>query len=390
MLFITPPQNAAEIRAFCARFNEGLRVEYKSTFDANVRGNLPKIVSSFANSLGGVLVLGVNAPNGVPQEPIEGFATPAEELPLTIESICLRGINPPVIPRVTVVPSDVPNHMFLVIEVDESWEAPHAIENSRRVYVRTGNAANPYDLTDVDLIIDLIKRRSEPSSKRDQLIAIAGRRAETVVLDGTIHLQIRIVPLYPRRALCTNDDVWAFLDDTRYRAGRYFPFQTLRRIEDGVASFNRNQEYSQVSTFGLLFTKQLMQLQQQEEQPSTILLRDVFHPLLKLLHCANAFYTGMGYRGNIEVAVALNHVRTQKMPFLRDPFQLYAVDDFQCFEDRVSVTQLSSAELLRQGVNEIVQDVLRQLCWSFWQSGDEFPAANLRAYIEQVIRDMRV
>jgi hypothetical protein len=57
MLFPAVPQNAADIRAFCARFNEGIRVEYKSTFDENVRRALPKVVSSFANSLGGVLII---------------------------------------------------------------------------------------------------------------------------------------------------------------------------------------------------------------------------------------------------------------------------------------------------------------------------------------------
>ena len=72
MLFLTPPQDANQIRTFCARFNEGLRVEYKSAFDNNVRRSLSKIVSSFANSLGGVLIIGVNALNGVPREPVEG------------------------------------------------------------------------------------------------------------------------------------------------------------------------------------------------------------------------------------------------------------------------------------------------------------------------------
>jgi hypothetical protein len=35
------------------------------------------------------------------------------------------------------------------------------------VYVRTGNAANPYDLAHVDLIIDLVKRREEPLELRE-------------------------------------------------------------------------------------------------------------------------------------------------------------------------------------------------------------------------------
>jgi hypothetical protein len=53
-----------------------------------------------------------------------------------------------------------------VIEVDESWEAPHAIENSKKVYVRTGNAANPYDFAQVDFVIELVRRRAEPLALR--------------------------------------------------------------------------------------------------------------------------------------------------------------------------------------------------------------------------------
>ena len=146
MLFLASPQNVADIRAFCARFNEGIRVEYKASFDENVRRAVPKVVSSFANSLGGVLIIGVTAVDGIPQNPIEGFVPPAEELPLTVENLCIQGTNPPVFPKTTIINSDVANRVFLVIEVDESWEAPHAIENSKKVYVRTGNAANPYDL----------------------------------------------------------------------------------------------------------------------------------------------------------------------------------------------------------------------------------------------------
>jgi predicted HTH transcriptional regulator len=171
VIFLQSPITGQHVRDVCARFNEGLRVEYKSTFDANVTDELPKLVSSFANSQGGVLIVGIRAVNGVPQPPFEGFAPPPrEEFPLTVENICLQNIHPPVFPRTRVVQSDVPNQVFVVIEVDESGEAPHAIENSKRVYIRTGSAANPYDLAEVDLIIDLMKRRQEPLEKRDRLL----------------------------------------------------------------------------------------------------------------------------------------------------------------------------------------------------------------------------
>src|SRR5438270_231744 len=171
MLFQTPPTTADQIRSFCARFNEGIRVEYKGNFDESVRRALPKAVSSFANSLGGVIILGVNAVNGEPQSPIEGFEPPArEEIPLTIENICIQHLHPAIFPRIVEVTSDVAGRKFFVIEADASVEAPHAIENSTKVYVRTGNAANPYELADVDSVIELLRRRQDPTARRRKLL----------------------------------------------------------------------------------------------------------------------------------------------------------------------------------------------------------------------------
>jgi predicted HTH transcriptional regulator len=65
MLFPERPITVEHIRAFCAKFDEAYRIEYKSTFDTNVRDKIPKVVSSFANSHGGVLVVGVDTLNGV-------------------------------------------------------------------------------------------------------------------------------------------------------------------------------------------------------------------------------------------------------------------------------------------------------------------------------------
>src|SRR5579862_4553721 len=175
MLFLRPPTTAADIREFARQFPEGIQVEYKSVFDENVRRSTEKMVSALANTLGGVAVIGVDTANGVAREPIDGFVRPNEELRLVIEQICLQGINPPVIPRITQIDSDAPGRCFLVIEVDESPEAPHAIENKRKVYVRTGNAATPYDLAQVDVVIERFTRRRELQSRRIELV---GRQAQ--------------------------------------------------------------------------------------------------------------------------------------------------------------------------------------------------------------------
>ena len=43
---------------------------------------------------------------------------------------------------------DVPKNgnIVIVVRIDESVQAPHAIQNSTRIYVRTGSITQPYEL----------------------------------------------------------------------------------------------------------------------------------------------------------------------------------------------------------------------------------------------------
>src|SRR6266852_2189707 len=104
MLFSKPIADLKfeDVEEFCRRFHENARVEYKSTFDDSVKRKLPKVLSSFANSYGGILIIGVSASAGVPQEPFEGIAFPEREPGLTVQNIC-RGQH---------LPRDTPVHKF--------------------------------------------------------------------------------------------------------------------------------------------------------------------------------------------------------------------------------------------------------------------------------------
>jgi predicted HTH transcriptional regulator len=147
MLFLKPIADLTfeDVEEFCKRFRENIRVEYKSTFDDNVKKKLPKVLSSFANSYGGVLVIGVKTNSGVPVEPFDGIAFVDPEPRLTVENICRSGIFPEPVMYQQLVPSRLPGSAFLVIQVNESQNAPHAIENSTQVYVRTGDLRQTHD-----------------------------------------------------------------------------------------------------------------------------------------------------------------------------------------------------------------------------------------------------
>ena len=299
MIFLDRPITVQQIREVCSRFREGLRVEYKRDFDGNVRSQLPKIVSSIANSQGGALIVGVRALNGVAEAPFDGFQNnPREEFPLTVENICLQGIHPPLLPRTTVVQSDVNNQIFLVIEVEESSEAPHAIENSRKVYVRTSNAGNPYDLAEVELLIDLLKRRKYPLERLHRLLESAEQRSLQIVNNGFPYIQISACPSFPRIALSTSQEVWAFLEESAARFS-LVSRNSMKRIPDGAAGLNRPNppmapaRYVEINKYGLGFVRgQLARINWEgQAEHQQLYFANLFQPLLRLIICAERFYT---------------------------------------------------------------------------------------------------
>jgi hypothetical protein len=378
-----------------------VRVEYKAIFDGSVRDQLPKIVSSFANSQGGVLVIGVRAVNGTPQEPFEGFAVaPREEYPLTVENICLRNIHPPLFPRTEVVQSDVPGQVFLVIDVDESSESPHSIENSKKVYVRTGQAANPYDLADVDLIIDLVKRRREPLERRDRLIAIAVGRSEDRVDRLAPFLEIRICPSFPRTPLCSTQEAWEFLRNIPARVRELVSINSLRRIPDGAASVTLREpgqpgatQYLEVNRYGMLLLSRpfgTTTWHGNQDLRQQLRFADLFQALLRFTVLAQHFYTDYGFAGAFTIQVSLQRVRGQSMRFVGPPQDMPFDDpeDFRCHSTEVFAERLVTLDQIRDRKAEVLTEILTELTWAFWQHLRDLPVDVLRVNVQQLINQI--
>ena len=175
------------IDAFCQAWPEGVRVEYKVDWP-----NIPKVVSSFANTMGGILIIGVDADRttGMPILPIHGITT-GPGLEERVTQSCYQGIYPPITPsiRVISIPSTT-DRVVVVVKVAESIEAPHAIENTTRVYIRVNSTTEPIELAEIDRIEYLLNRRQNPKNRREQMIAESFGRFST----GTPRLCIAVVP----------------------------------------------------------------------------------------------------------------------------------------------------------------------------------------------------
>jgi hypothetical protein len=188
-----------DLTEFCERWSEGTRVEYKQVLRTD---HIPKVISSFANTVGGIWIIGVKTDeSGRAITPIEGF--PREPgVEERISQSCYQSLYPELLPDIRIL--DVPgnsNNVVVVVRVPESNEAPHAIENTTKVYIRKNSTTDRIDLAEIDRVEYLLKRRREAGVKRDDMLA----KLTTYSRPKKNAIRIKIGPQYPHGPLLTRD-----------------------------------------------------------------------------------------------------------------------------------------------------------------------------------------
>jgi len=376
MLFTERPITVDQIRAFCEKFNEGYRIEYKSNLDGSVRDKIPKILSSFANSNGGVLVVGVKTISGAPIPPFEGFQDSShEEYPLTLENICLQNIYPPILPRTTVIQSDIAENVFLVVEVEESAQAPHAIENSKLVYVRTGNASNPYDLAEVGVILDLVKRRTEPSELAARLTERARNRFARHIQqkrESQGHpgyeprpiLQISVGPRFPSRQLCQQEDLLGHARGSgRHLYWRGFPFPDLNarahtQHESAIIlDPARVDSIFEATVWGMLYYGARIGEKDQDQPNATPFVPlDAFlgFVLLFVVHASRTL-DALGYAGLADIVLTLKPILG--VPWMGEEHWIPTAIGESVFDTELSFPISTDSELLRTHPGKVASEI---------------------------------
>ena len=168
----------SDIEDFCQEYGEGIRVEYKRDFD--IKKHIPKTVSAFANTQGGIFIIGTETDKRTNKViAIDGIPN-SGGIEEQIQQSALTGIYPAVIPEVIIcsVPAN-PNNVVVIVRVDESPQAPHAIQNSKKVYIRTGSITQPYDYAEIDRIEYMLKRREDVQITTRQILNRTEQRIES-------------------------------------------------------------------------------------------------------------------------------------------------------------------------------------------------------------------
>ena len=131
--------------------SEGKKIEYKKTIFGNKDSDKKEFladVSSFANTMGGDIIYGLEEVDGIPKTITGLKETNVDALKLRIESIIQNGVRPR-IPNIKVHDVKCSSGTVIIIRIPRSWASPHMVTFGNHSKFFSRNSAGKYQL-DVD------------------------------------------------------------------------------------------------------------------------------------------------------------------------------------------------------------------------------------------------
>lgn len=246
-----------DVKAFLeTRIRETTRHDYKRELPREP-DKIAKTLVSFANTFGGVIVVGVDQDkDGGPILPAIGVKEAEPEL-ARVQQLANERVNPAVpidLERVR-IPEGEPNagNYILLVRVPESPQAPHAVIATGAIFVRRGDHASKEaeafpPLKQLEL---LFQRRQGPEALRDELWRRADGRSPRSDLDGP-RFAFGVGPMFPRVSLAPESRVLELL----LSAFEGAPARTIvggAHVDDDEAVRKSASYYAELFTHGFHF-----------------------------------------------------------------------------------------------------------------------------------------
>ena len=412
MLYIKPINEITyhDVVGFCLEGHpEGFILEYKRDFDGLTNDNLAKTIAAFANTYGGILIIGVNAPKGKPIEPFDGFKVDQSvNYEEKIEAVVLSHIKEPVFPEVRVCENEK-GSAFIVVRVMESHLTPHRVANNRKIYVRTGQSSMPNEEALWDRIEWLASRRSKSVQLRELLIGEGDRyfcdacKIRNIGIEDKRHyfaiLSIRSIPLFPQEPLVPFKDLDKIADQIVFSSKRIGSFPRNMFECDAIQNGIRKREvygvdktkpnhgkeirYTHLTSYGLyLFKRDMGRIEGDGESANvtnkkSIVFPDIIVNLIKFMKSAVLFYQKLGYWGSIQVDVELlNALGVHMHPGYRDEMFFMNDEEIKVPSDHIGWKRIIPFPKMHENLEGILLDIGGDMAWSL----------GIRSYNEDRIR----
>ena len=212
----------------------------------------------------------------MPILPIEGIPN-RRHIEESIQQSAEMSINPPVRPEVKIVNVGDGENVVVVVRVAEgSLLAPHAIEDSTKVYFRVGSVTHPYELelANMELIAHMFKRREDSQVVARQILKrieekISAIEPAHITIDSLQQIygelpKITVIaqPTFPYRPMTSVSDIYELCRE------RLSP---LRRVAGGAAyvehRFERGRRldditkgYIEFNEYGIIYRKTMLSI----------------------------------------------------------------------------------------------------------------------------------
>ena len=139
---------------------EGQMIDYKA--DISPKDNWPETVAAFANSIGGIVIFGIEGKGDQPRN-LRGFDPKGVEVKTQLTSMVISRIQPRPSIQVRVLELDTdPSKEVAILRVAEGEYTPymHSKEDQRRIYLRSGAQKVEADYLQLRALFEKSQRRS--------------------------------------------------------------------------------------------------------------------------------------------------------------------------------------------------------------------------------------
>lgn len=386
-LFLKPINeiNYKDIIIFCEQQNpEGNRIEYKREFPDGKK--LAKEIAAFANTNGGIIIIGFNDQDRKPILPPNHISY-ERGLDERINNICLSNINPPVFPEVQVCQNpDNAEQALVVIRIAESDETPHRVDQDRKIYVRIASQSEPQE-AQWEEIEWLQNRRKKALDNKQRLIERAYSRFKkwyiTVFLKYGVDkardvydlisifdfFHIYALPVFPSKQLIKTKELIKLIFGIQITNNipiAYPPLYDNRPLNESIISLDSKENfenYHEFNEFGLIFSSFRLVKSINSEYSQIIELVDVFQKIYLFYLFARKIYNKFGYWGIIESGLFFGDISKNKIYYNHNIFEDLGNSPYP-LDSNFEIIKTMQFNELEENFEALVVEIFEEVMWS--------------------------
>ncbi len=370
MLFTKPIEEITfeDIENFCKEgLEESSRLEYKRDFSSkDPNFQIAKEIAAFANTYGGLLLIGIDELDRKPKLPLEGIKY-EEGLNERINSIALSNIYPPVFPEVKVCQFQDQEKAVIVIRVSQSDETPHLLNKRTKIYLKVDSQSEPIE-PPWEQIEWLINKRHKAIENKERLINRARERFKFLCRGKSItsFREIFATPVFPSAHLVEFSNLKTVAKNSYFSRFNYsFPpylsqpkTQPESLVYTEMFPISAEVDYLEVNQFGLIYYKKNLWEELDTEYKDKICIFSVLEMILDFLNYAVLFYKNINYWGILQIIFKLEGILGKSLLNKSNPN--YFTNISKLYDNEVTIDRNLSVGELIDNLNNYTADIHRE------------------------------